>query len=179
MKVNILSDLHVGFSAHDTPLNDADLAILAGDIAPPRQAAQWAMRLTKPVVYVLGNHELYGSSIEAATGELKRLCAGTQVHVLDNDEVVIDDVRFLGTTLWTDFLLFGAGARRTQVARSQPRYAACWSNGGHHPSRAVATEHPPEICRVATECLLCLRRRAPRRGRSRAVLDPWTHARQF
>ena len=41
--------------------------------------------------------------------ELKRLCAGTHVHVLDNDEVVIDGVRFLGTTLWTDFMLFGDG----------------------------------------------------------------------
>lgn len=114
MKLNILSDLHVGFSAHDTPLNDADLVVLAG-FAPPRQAAQWAMRLTKPVVYVLGNHEFYGSSIEAATGELERLCAGTQVHVLDNDEVVIDGVRFLGTTLWTDFLLFGAGGERAEA----------------------------------------------------------------
>ena len=30
------------------------------------------------------------------------------VHLLDNDEVIIDGVRFLGATLWTDFMLFGA-----------------------------------------------------------------------
>jgi predicted phosphodiesterase len=108
MKINILSDLHVGFSAFETPLNDADVVVLAGDIATPRHAALWA----KPVVYVLGNHEFYGSSIETTAAELKRLCAGTQVHVLDNDEVIIDGVRFLGSTLWTDFMLFGDGTER-------------------------------------------------------------------
>ena len=40
MKLNILSDLHIGVSAQDTPLNDADVVVLAGDVAPPRQAAQ-------------------------------------------------------------------------------------------------------------------------------------------
>jgi predicted phosphodiesterase len=113
MKLNILSDLHVGYSALDTPLNDADVIVLAGDVAAPRQAAQWAMRLDKPVIYVLGNHEFYGSSIEAAAAEMKRLCAGTHIHVLDNDEVIIDGVRFLGSTLWTDFMLFGDGTERT------------------------------------------------------------------
>lgn len=115
MKLNILSDLHVGFSALDTPLNDADVVVLAGDIAPPRQAAQWAMRLGRPVIYVLGNHEFYGSSIDVAPVELKRLCDGTQVHVLDNDEVIIDGVRFLGSTLWSDFMLFGKGAERATL----------------------------------------------------------------
>ncbi|MDR6860555.1 metallophosphoesterase [Variovorax guangxiensis] len=113
MKLNILSDLHVGYSALDTPLNDADVVVLAGDVAAPRQAAQWAMRLDKPVIYVLGNHEFYGSSIDAAAAEMKRLCAGTHIHVLDNDEVIIDGVRFLGSTLWTDFMLFGDGTERT------------------------------------------------------------------
>lgn len=120
MKLNILSDLHIGFSALDTPLNDADVVVLAGDVAPPRQAAQWALRLKKPVVYVLGNHEFYGSSIDVAAAEMKQLCEGTQVHVLDNDAIVIDGVRFLGSTLWTDFKLFGDGTERaTAVVEAQ------------------------------------------------------------
>jgi predicted phosphodiesterase len=107
MKLNILSDLHLGFGAMDWPVNDADVVVLAGDISRPREAAAWALRIDKPVLYVLGNHEFYGSSIDGAADELKRLCARTQVHVLDNSEVVIGKVRFLGTTLWTDFELFG------------------------------------------------------------------------
>ncbi|EEF59045.1 metallophosphoesterase [Pedosphaera parvula] len=38
---------------------------------------------------------------------MKRLTAGTNVHVLENDVVRIDDVVFLGATLWTDFRLEG------------------------------------------------------------------------
>ena len=112
MKINVLSDLHLGVSEMERPINDADLVILAGDIGPPRQAASWALRLDKPVLYVLGNHEFYGGHIDTTAGELKRLCAGTRVQVLDNDECVIAGVRFLGTMLWTDFDLFGAGAAR-------------------------------------------------------------------
>jgi len=113
MKLNILSDLHLGVSGLERPRNDADVVVLAGDIARPREAASWALGFDKPVLYVLGNHEFYGSSIDGAAAELKRLCAGSHVHVLDNDEVVIDGVRFLGSTLWTDFMLFGHGDERT------------------------------------------------------------------
>jgi 3',5'-cyclic AMP phosphodiesterase CpdA len=109
MKLNILSDLHLGVSGLERPRNDADVVILAGDIARPREAAAWALGFDKPVLFVLGNHEFYGSSIDGAAAEMKRLCAGTQVNVLDNDEVIIDGVRFLGSTLWTDFRLFGDG----------------------------------------------------------------------
>lgn len=110
MRLNILSDLHLGFGPFETPQNDADVVILAGDVSRPREAAAWALRLGKPVLYVPGNHEFYDASIEGALGELKRLCAGTPVHLLDDDEVVLGNVRFLGSTLWTDFELFGRGA---------------------------------------------------------------------
>lgn len=112
MKLNILSDLHLGVSGLQRPRNDADMVVLAGDIARPREAACWALGFDKPVLYVLGNHEFYGSSIDGAAAELKRLCAGTHVHVLDDSEIVIGGVRFLGTTLWTDFMLFGEGDAR-------------------------------------------------------------------
>ena len=121
MKLNILSDLHLGFGAFDRPQNDADVVILAGDISRPREAAAWALRFEKPVLYVLGNHEFYGSSIDGAADEIKRLCAGTCVRVLDNTEIVIGHVRFLGTTLWTDFELFGEGERKA-AAMAEARH---------------------------------------------------------
>ena len=113
MKLNILSDLHLSLGALELPRNEADVVILAGDIARPQQALAWASGFAKPVLYVPGNHEFYGGSIAGTVAELKRLCAGTQIRVLDKDAVVIDGVRFLGTTLWTDFMLFGAGEERT------------------------------------------------------------------
>lgn len=106
MKLNILSDLHLGFEAMAQPANDADVVVLAGDIARPREAVAWALSLHKPVLYVLGNHEFYGSSLDATAAEMRRLCAGTAVQLLDDSEVHIGPVRFLGSTLWTDFELF-------------------------------------------------------------------------
>ena len=70
MKLNILSDLHLGFEPFARPVNDADVVILAGDIARPREAVAWATGFAKPVLYVPGNHEFYGSSIDRVLAEL-------------------------------------------------------------------------------------------------------------
>jgi len=122
MKLNILSDLHLSVDALTNPENDADVVILAGDIARPREAVAWASAFAKPVLYVPGNHEFYGGSIAGTVAELKRLCAGTNVRVLDNDEVIVNGVRFLGTTLWTDFQLFGNDEEQALAMQKAQRF---------------------------------------------------------
>ncbi len=67
-----------------------------------------------------GNHEFYGSSIDGALEELRRLCAGTQVQVLDQRETILGGVRFLGATLWTDFELFDDPSQRV-AAKAEAR----------------------------------------------------------
>ena len=37
------------------------------------------------------------------------------VQVPDGDEFAMNGVRFLGMTLWTDFMLLGAGEQREQA----------------------------------------------------------------
>lgn len=122
MKLNILSDLHLSLGALPVPDNDADVVILAGDLARPAQAVEWARSIAKPVLYVAGNHEFYGGSISGTTAMLRSLCAGTRIRYLDDDEIVIDGVRFLGTTLWTDFMLFGEGAKRIAAMQEGQRF---------------------------------------------------------
>jgi len=119
MKLNILSDLHLGLGDLAPPDNDADAVILAGDIARPREAVAWATSLGKPVLYVPGNHEFYGDSIDGTRDALARLCEGTNVRLLDDGEAVLDGVRFLGSTLWTDFLLFGPARREAAMQEGQ------------------------------------------------------------
>ena len=72
MKLNILSDLHLGFASMEHPHNDADVVVLAGDIARPQVAIEWARSLDKPVLYVPGNHEFYGGSIDGTLAHLHR-----------------------------------------------------------------------------------------------------------
>ncbi len=122
MKLNILSDLHLSQGELPLPENDADLVILAGDLGRPARAMAWASRIPKPVLYVAGNHEFYGGSIEGGVAELKQLCAGTRIRVLDCEAVVIGGVRFLGATLWTDFRLEGAGAAREAAMSEATRF---------------------------------------------------------
>ncbi|MBV1777358.1 metallophosphoesterase [Burkholderiaceae bacterium DAT-1] len=109
MKLAIYSDLHIEFAAFQPPKTDADVAILAGDIATGVNGLKWIKRNLPniPVVYVVGNHEFYGSSLESTWQDLRRLCPAN-VHLLENESVIIDGVRFLGCTLWTDYAFFGA-----------------------------------------------------------------------
>jgi predicted phosphodiesterase len=122
MKLNILSDLHLSLGTLELPENDADAVVLAGDVARPTEAVAWALALGKPTFYVAGNHEFYGGSLAGTVAELKALCEGTNVRVLDNDEVIFEGVRFLGTTLWTDFMLFGEGEERAAAIQEAMKF---------------------------------------------------------
>ena len=121
MRLNIVSDLHLSQAGLALPESDAGLVVLAGDIARPEQAIEWANRLAKPVLYVPGNHEFYGASIPGTLARLRQLCAGTRVQLLDGDEVQIGNVRFLGATLWTDFQLYGDGKGRASAVEAALR----------------------------------------------------------
>jgi len=120
MKLHILSDIHNEFETFTAPVTDADVVVLAGDIHIGKRGLDWALQQfpEKPIIYVLGNHEYYGEAIPKLTGKLRELAAGTNLHILEQEALTLDGVTFLGSTLWTDFALFGdprvAGYEATQ-----------------------------------------------------------------
>lgn len=105
MKLQILSDVHIEFGDFNPPKTDADVVILAGDTHLGDQGVAWAAEKfkDKEVIYVIGNHEYYHGTIPEVTEKIRASAAGTNVHLLENDELIIGQVRFLGCTLWTDF----------------------------------------------------------------------------
>ena len=114
MRIQLASDLHLEFLARKLPsqrlvevTSAADVLVLAGDIGQGTQALELFADLSIPVIYVAGNHEFYGREWAQTRAELRAMARAKNIHFLDNDEVVIDGVRFLGTTLWTDFRLPG------------------------------------------------------------------------
>jgi predicted phosphodiesterase len=121
MKIQILSDLHLSRGPPAIPQTAADLIVLAGDIGRPQDAIPWAARLGKLVLYVPGNHEFYGSTLERTARELREYSAGTCVRVLDDEAIVVGGVRFLGTTLWSDFRIAGDGAPRAAAMADATR----------------------------------------------------------
>lgn len=122
LKLHILSDLHLSQAGLELPPTDADLVVLAGDVARPREAVAWARGLGKPVLYVPGNHEFYGSSLDGTRAQLRELCEGSNVQLLDDSATEVAGVRFLGTTLWTDFRLFGEGESRQVAEQAAARF---------------------------------------------------------
>ncbi|MBK7857582.1 MAG: metallophosphoesterase family protein [Archangiaceae bacterium] len=120
MRIRAYSDLHLEFASFEPPASDGiDVVILAGDIDVKCRGVAFARRFPCPVVYVPGNHEYYGGAIPHVTEKLKLAAAGSNVHVLDNDSVVIGGTRFLGTSLWTDWS--GDGTLDPSVAMEHAR----------------------------------------------------------
>ena len=107
MKLHILSDLHIEFADFEPPSTDTDVVVLAGDIGVGIDGLMWACErfANTPVIYVPGNHEFYRQDLDLIAQ--LRAASPQHVHVLNDDQVVIDGVRFLGSVLWTDFGLFG------------------------------------------------------------------------
>jgi predicted phosphodiesterase len=113
-KLWILSDLHLEFEDLPWPVvaPDADVCVVAGDVMPRcREAIRWLgenIAVHMPVVFVAGNHEFYGDFIADGLREGRDEAAlWPDVHFLENDFAILDGVRFVGATLWTDFA-FGA-----------------------------------------------------------------------
>ncbi|WP_277183493.1 metallophosphoesterase [Caballeronia sp. BR00000012568055] len=125
MKIRVLSDLHL---EHDEPLAipyaEADLIVLAGDIHNHAEGPRWAAEnfdSDVPVVYVPGNHEYYDAefgAMEMAMHDASR--SVDNVHFLNNTTLVdrYGKWRVLGTTLWTDFALFGASDAELAAAQA-------------------------------------------------------------
>jgi predicted phosphodiesterase len=125
MKLHILSDSHLEFSSFEPPPTDADVIVLAGDIGKGAKGVYWAREVfpEKPILYVPGNHEFYGTQRSETLSLLHIAGKQNRVHLLDDGELVMkqEGVRFLGCTLWTDFCLYGEMKQKIAMKEGQRR----------------------------------------------------------
>ncbi|WP_273150756.1 metallophosphoesterase [Methylophaga thiooxydans] len=109
MKIQLHSDIHIeGRAGFAIPQMRSDVIILAGDIDVGMKGLRWAQHLTrihdKPVIYIAGNHEFYRHDYHQLLEEMRRYASEYEnLFFLEKEEVVINGVRFLGTTLWTNY----------------------------------------------------------------------------
>ena len=103
MNIQIISDVHLEFGTFEMPVNNCDVLIAAGDIGVGSEGLKWLQMLDVPVIYVAGNHEYWGFEIASLNSALSDMSKSSNVHYLEKKTVVIEGVRFIGCTLWTDF----------------------------------------------------------------------------
>ena len=125
MKISVCSDVHLEFGQLELFNDDnADVLVLSGDICVANDLMQHdpygimdnigrSSRYHKffqecsarfpHVLYVFGNHEHYngdfGNSFKQVKDNLSYL---KNMHVLDKEVFKLDDITFIGGTLWTD-----------------------------------------------------------------------------
>jgi len=127
MRVTQISDLHLEFS--DLTLPGGDVLILGGDILeaknlkrdmydpnmvmmPDERAdrrpdrfyrfiEEECSRKYREVIYIMGNHEHYRMQFHKTGAHILDQLPDN-VHLLENESRTIDDVTFVGATLWTD-----------------------------------------------------------------------------
>ena len=127
MKINVISDLHLDFE--DLTLPGGDVLIVSGDACEARHLKrdhyqpqgvvmlpheqgrsrpdryyrffEEECRKYRETIYVMGNHEHYGFKFHK-TYEHLQANLPDHVTLLEDQTHVIDDVTFVGATLWTD-----------------------------------------------------------------------------
>ena len=135
MNIQLLSDLHL--ESHPDfqpqPAPGADVLVLAGDIGSYQSGSSLGERgdtefglarfsplhgWPTPVLFVPGNHEYDGLDFDATHARLRATCARLGITWLEREAVVLQapaggntrPVRFVGTTLWSDFDALGPQA---------------------------------------------------------------------
>jgi Icc-related predicted phosphoesterase len=130
MNLWVISDLHVDVADYElAPTPDgADVLVIAGDIGSrlTKRCLPWIARHALPrglpVIYVPGNHDYYGVNITTEIPKAHARAAELGIHLLaEGESVIIEGVRFVGGTLWTDHQIWGNGP----VSQNE---AARWMN---------------------------------------------------
>lgn len=121
MRINIASDIHLEFGTIEFKNTEgADALILSGDICVATHLGnkddddkrsreihdffEMCCNEYDNVIYIVGNHEHYNGDFQRTIPHLKEHLSSylENLHILDKAVVTINDVTFIGGTLWTD-----------------------------------------------------------------------------
>jgi predicted phosphodiesterase len=119
MRIQLISDLHLeNYPAYmPRAASNVDLLILAGDIGSYQtgsllEADDFGLGRFSPrlpgskwprVFYLPGNHEFDTLDYDATYLKLRGTCEALGIEWLERETITVGSVRFVGTTLWTDF----------------------------------------------------------------------------
>lgn len=171
MRIQLISDLHLENYPDFVPdaAPEVDILILAGDIgsyqagsllqgddfglhrfSPRRPDSQWPR-----VFYIPGNHEFDALDYDATYLKLRSTCEALGIEWLERETITVGSVRFIGTTLWSDFeaLAKSKPTMAEQMEALEKAYrAANFYLGKNTTSRNGAPMLAEDIRALAHEC---------------------------
>lgn len=135
MNIQLLSDIHLEANPDFVPEHapGADLLVLAGDVGSYQkrrdgslmEEPDWGLRRFAdwpvPVLFVPGNHEYDALDVDEAHAGLRKACERLGLVWLERETQIIEGVRFIGTTLWSDYDALGD---RQKAFRAANHYLA-------------------------------------------------------
>lgn len=149
MRLTILSDLHIDINRdyNFSNLKDQEFVIICGDIAGnPIQVKQFVQENITRGIFIEGNHLTYSKSgqyqIDFRQGAERWLASQFKdgpVKYLENDIYELNDIIFIGCTLWTDFELYGEENKENCIQ-------AAWNNMNDY--NYVRCEHDEDIVKL-------------------------------
>jgi hypothetical protein len=152
MRIQLLSDLHLETESFTpTAAPDAELLVLAGDIDSSWAGLELFRDWPVPVLFVAGNHEFDEREIPQAWPALRERCARLGLRPLECEALVLAGadgrrIRFVATTRWSDYDLFGA-AQRERAMRASSYFMKIM--------RATRHGAPFDAAAVREEALAC------------------------
>ncbi|WP_428420914.1 metallophosphoesterase [Methylibium sp.] len=152
MRLQLLSDLHLETEAYTPePAPEAELLVLAGDVDSSWAGLERFARWPVPVLFVAGNHEFDQRELRTAWPALRARCESLGITLLEREACVRVDrdgrrIRFVATTRWCDFDLFGA-AERDRATRAAGYFMRVM--------RATCDGRPFDAAAVREEALAC------------------------
>lgn len=153
MRLQLLSDLHLETETFDPePAPGAEVLVLAGDIDATWQALARFAGWPVPVLMIAGNHEFDGREWTTAWPALRGAAAAHGIRLLERETCVLDDdrgrrVRFVATTRWCDFDLFGAPGRERAMRAAEYFMKLMAATRDGQPFDAAAVRDEALACR--------------------------------
>jgi predicted phosphohydrolase len=122
MKFQIASDIHLEVLEMDTGFHEDDdetfrfiiepeapILVLAGDITSLHAKCTvrfltWCSQTFEHTFWIMGNHEYYSKIVIPKNTILEhyRRLSPENVHILDNETYALENILFVGTTLWSN-----------------------------------------------------------------------------
>lgn len=155
MRIQLFSDLHLerypDFEPSFAP--DIDVVVLAGDIGSYQPGSRlggddFGLARFSPlrpgaggatVLYVPGNHEFDALDFDDTYDRLRRTCERLGITWLEREVVTLGKVRFVGTTLWTDFEALAAS--ESGVTRQMQALGKAYRAANYYLSKNTTLQH--------------------------------------